>query len=286
MTSSTSDERVLVSKFRSVHLKWTSEEDNRLQEAVQKYGARNWKLVAEVVGTRDAIKCLQRWKRAHQPNTVKGPWSETEDRLLLCLVAAGKYPNWGKLSAHMIGRSAKQCRGKCDQSTSATLDRWLQQLSPDVSNSRFSPEEDAALREMHARWGNQWAKISHSMPGRTENSVKKRFQSLEKRLLAGEKQTSQTSEEGGDDVVDHEEEDEEIDNSMPMKGGEDEALTEPPDRHPNLRSNDPDDDLDSEDDDDDGDEHENDLGIMFPYNNSHKRLKIQHHKPSGVHRQS
>ena len=60
MTSSTSDERVLVSKFRSVHLKWTSEEDNRLQEAVQKYGAKNWKLVAEVVGTRDASE----WKNS------------------------------------------------------------------------------------------------------------------------------------------------------------------------------------------------------------------------------
>ena len=48
------EERVIVSKFRSVHLKWTSEEDSRLQEAVQKYGAKDWKLVAEMVGTRSA----------------------------------------------------------------------------------------------------------------------------------------------------------------------------------------------------------------------------------------
>lgn len=58
------DERVVVSKFRSVHLKWTSEEDSRLQEAVQKYGARDWKHVAEMVGTRSAgvQKYVQTWK--------------------------------------------------------------------------------------------------------------------------------------------------------------------------------------------------------------------------------
>ena len=53
-----SDERVVVSKFRSVHLKWSQEEDIRLQEAVQKYGPKDWKNVAEVVGTRNASK----WK--------------------------------------------------------------------------------------------------------------------------------------------------------------------------------------------------------------------------------
>ena len=77
-----------------------------------------------------------------------------------------------------------------------------------------------------------------------------------------------------------------------------EALSEFPCRRPNLslfgNEGEGDDDVDSDDDDDDDDDDQqgddgrnrsNDLGNMFLFNR-HKRMKIQHHKPSGVHRQS
>lgn len=37
--------------------KWSPEEDERLMAAVKEFGEKNWKKVAELVGTRDAGKC-------------------------------------------------------------------------------------------------------------------------------------------------------------------------------------------------------------------------------------
>mmetsp|Transcript_26429 Transcript_26429/g.36372 ORF Transcript_26429/g.36372 Transcript_26429/m.36372 type:complete len:108 (-) Transcript_26429:1869-2192(-) len=91
--------------------KWTADEDAKLMEGIEKYGEKSWKHIADMVGTRDQIRCVQRWKRVLMPGVIKGRWSDVEDRLLLCLVSEGKYSNWGKISAQMMGRTSKQCRG-------------------------------------------------------------------------------------------------------------------------------------------------------------------------------
>ena len=48
----------------------------------------------------------------------------------------------------------------------------------------FTPEEDAQILAAHAVHGNKWAVISRSMPGRTDNQVKNRFNSTLRRTLA------------------------------------------------------------------------------------------------------
>ena len=49
----------------------------------------------------------------------------------------------------------------------------------------FTPEEDAQqILSAHAIHGNKWAVISRSMPGRTDNQVKNRFNSTLRRTLA------------------------------------------------------------------------------------------------------
>merc|ERR1719235_1931604 len=69
----------------------------------------------------------------------------------------------------VVGRTSKQCR-----------DRYKLKLDPSINHGPWTPEEDDLLVKLQEQLGNQWTKIAKQMPGRTENSVKSRFASLER----------------------------------------------------------------------------------------------------------
>jgi hypothetical protein len=99
---------------------------------------------------------------------VKGAWSAEEDELMKAAVAEhGK--DWKKVSEAVPGRTSKQCR-----------DRYKLKLDPTINHGPWTPEEDETLTHLQEQLGNQWTKIAKQMPGRTENSVKSRFASLER----------------------------------------------------------------------------------------------------------
>lgn len=79
------------------------------------------------------------------------------------------YDHWGKVAEKMPGRTAKQCR-----------ERWSNYLDPGLLKTPFTQAEDEKLMLLQRMNGNKWALISREMPGRTENSVKLRFNSLKK----------------------------------------------------------------------------------------------------------
>lgn len=47
--------------------RWTPEEDQQLREAVRRFGERNWKGIAALVGSRDHVQCRQRWQKVLRP---------------------------------------------------------------------------------------------------------------------------------------------------------------------------------------------------------------------------
>jgi hypothetical protein len=80
--------------------------------------------------------------------------------------------SWTALAATMYGRLGKQCR-----------ERWVNSLDPDLAHRPWTEEEDQILIEYQAKWGNKWAKIASLLQGRTDNSVKNRWNSSLKRKL-------------------------------------------------------------------------------------------------------
>jgi len=74
---------------------WTREEDDKLREAVEVYGAR-WSKIAEAVGSRNGDQCWKRWYDCLDPRIDKSPWTAEEDARLLHLVSqTGR--NWSDI---------------------------------------------------------------------------------------------------------------------------------------------------------------------------------------------
>jgi Myb-like DNA-binding domain len=111
------------------------------------------------------------------PNELqsKCKWTQQEDKTLLKLVSEQGIKAWKFISKRMNTtfhhglkvKTSKKCR-----------ERWFNHVNPLLSKSKWTESEDATLIEKQNLLGNQWCEISKFLPGRNENSVKNRWNSL------------------------------------------------------------------------------------------------------------
>ena len=91
----------IVNPIRNV---FTPEEDFQLQIFVKIYGLKNWKKIAELMKTRTARQCRERFKNYLSPQIQNGPWTQHEDNILLEKVSQyGK--KWSIISNFFKNRS-------------------------------------------------------------------------------------------------------------------------------------------------------------------------------------
>lgn len=152
--------------------KWTKEEDELLENLVEQYQGRSWKVVSGYLPGRSAIQCLHRWTKILKPGLVKGPWTPEEDKILINFVKQYGAQDFSDCSKIIHGRNNKQCR-----------ERWFNVLNPQVIKGEWSLEEDYLIFRLYTAFGGKWIKFIPFFNGlRAENSIKNRFYSTIRRF--------------------------------------------------------------------------------------------------------
>ncbi|CAN1843632.1 Transcription factor MYB101 [Linum perenne] len=80
----------------------------------------------------------------------KGPWTAAEDAILVEYVKKHGEGNWNSVQKNSgLMRCGKSCRL-----------RWANHLRPNLKKGAFTPEEERVIIELHAKYGNKWARMA------------------------------------------------------------------------------------------------------------------------------
>jgi hypothetical protein len=157
---------------------WTTDDDNKLKNAVEKHGEENWTAIAALLPGRTKIQCWRRWHDAVDPKIDRtaprtGRWTADEDNKLK--EAAAKYGghNWDVVAESVPSRSPRQCR-----------DRWRNALDPSVGmdvarTGHWTADEDSKLKDAVQKCGGKnWTAIAKLVPNRRSTQCWGRWNSF------------------------------------------------------------------------------------------------------------
>ncbi|KAH6561808.1 hypothetical protein BASA61_009348 [Batrachochytrium salamandrivorans] len=156
----------------NIGVNWTTAEDMKLLAAIDSCSPNDWLAVSQHLNGRSAKQCLQRYKFVVAPGKKKGRWNATEDETLLKAVQEFGRGKWNHIAAAVGTRTDMQCR-----------ERYENCLNPEICLKPFTPEEENILSAAVLEHGiGKWSRISRCFVNRTDNSCRRTWNAMEKRL--------------------------------------------------------------------------------------------------------
>ncbi|KDR83378.1 hypothetical protein GALMADRAFT_205382 [Galerina marginata CBS 339.88] len=147
------------------HAEWSKSEVSKLNsivsEPLKEKKPVDWVNVAETLGTnRTPLDCTKHGLPQHRHN-----WTIDADQRLVKAVQSCGIDNW-QLVARNVSEyvTAGQCQG-----------RWQKTLNPALRRRTWSAEEDELLRKAVAGYGKSWVQVATSIPGRTNDQCRERW---------------------------------------------------------------------------------------------------------------
>ena len=107
------------------------------------------------------------------PEINKGPWTPSEDKLLIEYVKRFGPKKWNDCAEFLKNRTSKQCR-----------EHWKNCLDPEIKKGDWTFEEDLILMAFYSKCKGSWSQLIHYFNDRTENSIKNRFFSELRKIAA------------------------------------------------------------------------------------------------------
>ncbi|EAY21746.1 Myb-like DNA-binding domain containing protein [Trichomonas vaginalis G3] len=99
-----------------------------------------------------------------ESKSTRQKFTAEEDARLIELVRIHGNKAWKKIASIMKTRTTRQCR-----------ERYINYLSPSVTNGPWSAQEDSLLIEKVQEMGPKWSKIAKFFPSRSDVNIKNRY---------------------------------------------------------------------------------------------------------------